>query len=86
MGVPLVPERSVAVDPEVTPLGSVGRLSTPLPDGRSLDILVVAMDRGAAIRGPGRIDLFLGPGRTAEDLAGLLRSSGRVEWLRLRPE
>jgi membrane-bound lytic murein transglycosylase A len=81
LGASLVPWRSVAVDPAVTKPGSVGLLVAPLPDGSELARLVVAMDGGAAIRGPARLDLFLGPGRAAEELAGELRSPAHVAWL-----
>jgi membrane-bound lytic murein transglycosylase A len=80
LGAPLVPWRSVAVDPAVTPLGSVGWLAIRLPDGREFSQFVLAMDTGAAIRGPGRIDLFLGPGDEAERVAGELRVRGEVTW------
>jgi membrane-bound lytic murein transglycosylase A len=59
-------------------------LEASLPGGRRLETLVVAMDTGAAIRGPGRLDLFLGWDRDAARLAGLLRAPGRVTWLRPR--
>ena len=81
LGVPLVPWHSVAVDPTVHPPGSVGRLRGLLPDGRSLDTIVIAMDAGAAIKGPTRMDLFLGAGPEIGELAGRMRSSARVEWL-----
>ncbi|MBM4268495.1 MAG: murein transglycosylase [Deltaproteobacteria bacterium] len=81
LGASLVPWRSVAVDPAVTNPGSVGLLVAPLPDGRELAHFVVAMDGGAAIRGPARLDLFLGPGLAAETLAGELRSAAHVAWL-----
>ncbi len=80
LGVPLVAGRSVAVDSAVVPLGSVGILDTTLPSGQPLRRVVVAMDRGAAIRGPNRIDLFLGPGAAAAEIAGRLRSPGQVRW------
>lgn len=81
MGVPLVPLRSVATDPAKTPMGTVGLLSAPMPDGSTLQRVVVAMDKGAAIRGAKRIDLFTGSGGSAERLAGVLRARGRVTWL-----
>lgn len=81
MGVPLVPFRSVATDPVTTPMGTVGLLSAPMPDGSMLQRVVVAMDKGAAIRGEKRIDLFTGAGGEAERLAGVLRARGRVTWL-----
>ncbi|MEO2167536.1 MAG: MltA domain-containing protein [bacterium] len=83
LGVPLVAWRSVAADPAVTPPGSLGRLRAKLPDGRSIDLLVVAMDSGAAIRGRGRLDLFLGTGDEAFALAGILRAPATIDWLRV---
>ncbi|MFP6664742.1 MAG: MltA domain-containing protein [Deltaproteobacteria bacterium] len=83
IGMPLVAWRSVAADPAVTPPGSLGRLRAKLPDGRSLDLLVVAMDSGAAIRGPGRLDIFLGTGEEAFALAGILRAPATIDWLRM---
>ena len=84
LGVPLVAFRSVAADPEVVAPGTVGLLTATLPDGTSLRRVVVAMDAGAAIRGPARLDLFLGAGRRAELLAGELRARSRVVWLKPR--
>lgn len=81
LGVPLVPWHSVAVDPTHHAPGSVGRLRGMLPDGRSLDTIVIAMDAGAAIEGPTRMDLFLGTGPGIGNLAGRMRSSAAVEWL-----
>ena len=85
LGAPLTALRSVAVDPAVTPLGSLGQLVVPLPDGTSLMGLVVAMDSGAAIKGPGRIDLFVGSGDRAADIAGELRARGEIRWLQPVP-
>ena len=84
LGAPLVPFRSVAVDPDVVPLGTPGLLRAPLPDGRTLQTVVIAMDTGAAIRGAGRLDLFVGTGSAAGRLAGELRARGRIDWLRPR--
>jgi membrane-bound lytic murein transglycosylase A len=84
LGAPLVPFRSVAVDPKVAPLGSVGILRATLPDEREIETLVVAMDTGNAIRGAGRIDLFTGSDAEAERLAGRLRTRGTMTWLRPR--
>jgi len=81
LGAPLVPYRSVAVDPHAAPLGSVGLLVAELPDGGRLRQLVVAIDTGAAIRGAGRIDLFVGAGSGARDVAGLLRARAEIAWL-----
>jgi membrane-bound lytic murein transglycosylase A len=85
LGVPLVPYRSIAVDPKVVPLGSIGRLRVPLPGRPPFDAMVIAMDTGAAIAGPRRIDLFCGADDEAAALAGVLRHEGTIEWLAPRP-
>jgi len=84
LGVPLVPWRSVAVDPAVVPLGSVGHLRVRLPGGDTFSALIVAMDTGTAIKGSGRIDLFCGPDDEAERVAGELRHGGSLVWLEPR--
>jgi membrane-bound lytic murein transglycosylase A len=76
-----VPFRSVAVDPSVTPLGSVAYLTATLPDGERWSGLAVAMDSGAAIKGRDRIDLFVGAGERARAIAGSLQARGRIVWL-----
>ena len=75
---PLVPLRSVAVDPAVVPLGSIGHLRVALPGGEAFSGLVVAMDTGTAIAGPGRIDLFCGADARAARIAGELRHHGEL--------
>ena len=81
LNVPLVPERSIAVDPAFIPLGSPVWLDTTLPDNREpkpFRRLEFAQDTGGAIRGPARADLFLGFGEQAERLAGEMRQRGKL--------
>ncbi len=82
MGVPLTPQRSVAVDRAFIPLGApmwvmvrdpLARRDTP-PVGR----LVVAQDTGGAIRGPARTDFFQGWGHEAGERAGRMRDEAEV--------
>jgi membrane-bound lytic murein transglycosylase A len=89
MGVPLTPQRSVAVDRAFIPLGlpmwvqvrdPTARRDTP-PEGR----LVVAQDTGGAIRGPARTDFFWGWGHEAGERAGRLREENEVFVLLPRP-
>ncbi|MBL9033704.1 MAG: MltA domain-containing protein [Rhodospirillaceae bacterium] len=81
LNVPLVPGRSVAIDPDFVSLGLPLWLNTTRPDtGGALQRLVVAQDKGGAIKGPGRIDLFWGAGEEAELLAGEMKQSG-VYWV-----
>ncbi|MBI1864288.1 MAG: MltA domain-containing protein [Nitrospirae bacterium] len=89
LGAKLVQFASVAVDPRVYPPGSILLLETeiPAPDGgaaRPFRSLVVAMDTGGAIRGPGRVDLFCGTGKEAGEIAGRLKSRGKIYLLRPR--
>lgn len=80
LNVPLLPERSIAVDPNFIPLGSPVWFDTSLPDAaeRPYRRLVFAQDTGGAIRGPARADLFLGFGEEAERIAGAMRSRGKL--------
>lgn len=81
LGVPLTPLRSVATDPGFVPPGALLYLATRYPDDRRpLNHLVVSQDRGAAIVGGVRADLFLGADAEAERLAGLMKEPGRL-WL-----
>ena len=92
--IPLTPMRSVAADPAALPLGCVGWLdyATPawngngerLPDAAT-GRFVLVQDAGAAIKGPGRIDLFTGFGNEARRLAGYLRHAGTVYLLLAKP-
>ena len=85
LGVPLLPERSIAVDPAYTPLGAPVFLSTSQPDsGKPLRRLVLAQDTGSAIRGAVRADLFWGFGPQAGQQAGRMRQQGQM-WVLLPP-
>ena len=75
--VPLTPGRSVAVDPAFVPLGLPVWLDTTHPGTNApLRRLVVAQDKGSAIKGAGRIDLFWGAGDEAEAVAGPMKQPG----------
>ncbi len=81
LNVPLMPERSIAVDPVFIPLGSPVWLDTTLPGNSEpgpYRRLEFAQDTGGAIRGPARADLFLGFGQNAERLAGAMRQRGNL--------
>ncbi len=78
-GVALTPGRSLAVDPEIIPLGLPLWLDTidPLDPERPLRRLVVAQDTGSAIKGAVRGDLFFGSGENAALRAGAMNRPGR---------
>jgi membrane-bound lytic murein transglycosylase A len=87
-GVMLEPYRSIAVDTQFVPLGSLLWLEGAWPSpsasepDRPLQRLVVAQDTGGAIRGPLRADLFCGHGEEAAEVAGRLKHPSRM-WLLL---
>jgi peptidoglycan lytic transglycosylase A len=79
LGVPLFPQRAIAVDPAYIPLGIPVWLDTELPDsGAPYRRLVFAQDTGGAIKGPLRADLFFGDGPEAEAYAGQMKERGRL--------
>ena len=74
MGAKLVPGVSVAVDPDVVPLGSIMALFAHMPEGKkSVRGLVLANDKGSAISGA-EIDFFTGHGERAARIAGRLKT------------
>jgi membrane-bound lytic murein transglycosylase A len=78
-GVPLTPGRSVAVDPQSVPYGSVMWLDTTEPlSERPLQRLVMAQDTGSAIVGAVRADYFWGWGDEAEAQAGRMKQALKV--------
>jgi membrane-bound lytic murein transglycosylase A len=74
-GVPLTPERSIAVDRASIPYGSAVWISSSGPEGESqrFQKLVMAQDTGSAILGAVRADYFMGWGQEAGDLAGRVK-------------
>ncbi len=83
-GVPLTAQRSMAVDPTLTPYGTPVWIDTRRPVYRkpgateSYRRLMIAQDTGAAIKGPARGDVFYGAGAQAADWAGRMNSDGRA--------
>jgi membrane-bound lytic murein transglycosylase A len=85
LGVPLTPERSIAVDPRHVPLGAPVFLATTRPSSAEpLRRLVLAQDTGGAIRGVVRADFFWGFGAEAGQQAGKMRQQGQM-WVLLPP-
>lgn len=94
LGQPLTPMRSIAVDRKVLPSAALAFIVTPLPkvdsrgkiiDWPSYQGFALSQDAGSAIKGPGRIDLFMGHGLVAEIGAGHLKHPGRLYFLVLKP-
>jgi membrane-bound lytic murein transglycosylase A len=81
LGVPLLAERTIAVDARYVPLGAPVYLATTRPStSMPLSRLTLAQDTGGAIRGPVRADFFWGFGTQAGREAGRMRQDGRM-WL-----
>lgn len=78
-GVPLTPQRSLAVDKEYISLGTPLWIDLSHPDAGAprIQSLVVAQDTGGAIKGGVRGDLFWGCGADAADYAGRMKSRGQ---------
>ncbi|MCW8894314.1 MAG: MltA domain-containing protein [Sulfurimonas sp.] len=81
LGLELTPDRSVAVDREYIPLGSMLYLDADI-DNKNVSRLVVAQDTGGAIKGSVRADMFCGYGEKAREIAGKLKAPLRL-WILL---
>ncbi|MFP3928016.1 MAG: murein transglycosylase A, partial [Desulfobacteraceae bacterium] len=92
INVQLTPERSVALDSELFPRGSLCLVSTKKPtvrDGeieswRNFSRFMLNQDTGGAIRGAGRADIFWGRGDYAELAAGCMKHQGELYILLLK--
>ena len=73
MGKSITAGRSIAVDPEKTPLGSPVWI-----ERAGMRRLMVAQDTGSAIKGAQRADIFFGTGDDAGCLAGQVNDGGRM--------
>ena len=83
LGVPLTPERSIAIDPRHIPLGAPVFVDTTRPySSVPLQKLMLAQDTGGAIRGAVRVDYFWGFGPQAGEMAGKMKQKLKV-WLLL---
>ena len=93
LGQPVTPHRSIATDPAYFPQGALAfiRLRKPVLDEdyrvvRRVEFsrFVLNQDKGSAIRGPGRVDLFCGFGPEAQAAAGSLKEKGELFFLLLK--
>lgn len=77
--VPLTAGRSIAVDDTIWPYGLPVWIDAILPSGKGearMRKIWIAQDTGAAIRGAGRADLYIGSGPEAGRIAGRIRHTG----------
>ena len=92
LSVPVTARRSIATDKSVMPPGALALIHLPLPnrngagqwESHQVSRYVLDQDTGGAIRGPGRVDLFVGTGSEAGDQAGLINTNGELYYLLLR--
>jgi len=93
LGQSVTPDRSIATDPDYFPQGALSfiRLRKPILDEdykvvKRVDFsrFVLNQDKGSAIKGPGRVDLFCGFGSKAQATAGSLKENGELYFLILK--
>lgn len=86
LGVPILGERVIAIDPKYVPLGSPVFLSTTEPNStKPLKRLMMAQDTGGAIKGGVRADFYWGDGSEAGAKAGAMKQTGKI-WVFLPKE
>ncbi len=93
IGVPVSPERSIATDKKIFPSGGIALVRTQVPfenpitgklELRNVQRFVLDQDTGGAIRGAGRVDIFMGTGDRAKQRAGLIKGDGELYYLLLK--
>ena len=92
INVPVTAERSIATDKSLMPAGALALIHTSLPyvgsngqiEYRNVNRFVLDQDTGSAIRGPGRVDYFMGSGPVAGDRAGVTGGNGSLYYLLLK--
>jgi membrane-bound lytic murein transglycosylase A len=90
--VPVTPERSIATDKSLMPPGALALVQVAIPyrnaqgqlEPQLVSRFVLDQDTGSAIKGPGRVDIFMGTGPQAKARAGLLNTPGRLYYLLLK--
>ena len=94
LSVPVTGDRSIATDKSLMPPGALALIVAPIPDVQptgKMDTKVVSryvldQDTGSAIKGAGRVDIFLGSGEVAGERAGLLNGKGHLFYLLLKEQ
>ncbi len=92
IGVPVTEDRSIATDKSLMPPGALALVRTRIPyftETGTIETPVVSryvldQDTGSAIKGPGRVDLFMGTGPFAGDRAGIIGWTGELYYLLLK--
>ncbi|MEA5616356.1 murein transglycosylase A [Cronbergia sp. UHCC 0137] len=92
ISVPVTAERSIATDKSLMPPGALALVTASLPysvgrgrlEYRTVNRFVLDQDTGSAIKGPGRVDYFMGTGKVAGDRAGVTGGNGALYYLLLK--
>ena len=93
LGWSVTAERSIATDKKIFPAGGIAIIRTEIPfenpitgklELRPIQRFVVDQDTGGAIRGAGRVDIFMGTGDRAKQRAGLIKGDGELYYLVLK--
>ncbi|MEI6330135.1 MAG: MltA domain-containing protein [Pseudanabaena sp. ELA645] len=93
LGLPVSAERSIATDKKILPSGGIALIRTEIPfenpetgklELRPIQRFVLDQDTGGAIRGAGRVDIFMGTGDRAKQRAGLIKGDGELYYLVLK--
>jgi membrane-bound lytic murein transglycosylase A len=92
INVPVTADRSIATDKSLMPPGALALIhgSFPYPaaggrlERRTVSRFVLDQDTGSAIKGPGRVDYFMGTGKLAGDRAGTTGGNGSLYYLLLK--
>ncbi len=90
--VPVTPERSIATDKSIMPPGALALVNASLPypvesgklEYRTVSRFVLDQDTGSAIKGPGRVDYYMGAGTLAGLRAGVTGGDGELYYLLLK--
>ncbi|MCC5598692.1 murein transglycosylase A [Nostoc favosum] len=90
--VPVTAERSIATDKSLMPPGALALIYNSFPyaasggklERRTVSRFVLDQDTGSAIKGPGRVDYFMGSGKLAGDRAGVTGGNGSLYYLLLK--
>jgi len=94
LGLPLTAGRSLAADQQWYPPGALVFIDSRRPvvtegsgvQWQRMRRFVSIQDTGAALQGPGRVDLFWGSGELAGSEAGRMKEDGQVYLLVLNPD
>ena len=92
INVPVTADRSIATDKSLMPPGALALIHNSFPypaksgglEFRAVSRYVLDQDTGSAIKGPGRVDYFMGSGKLAGDRAGVTGGNGSLYYLLLK--